>query len=94
MVAVRGSRYVRRLVIAVASVVLLLFGYLGSVVGTTFAANAELLPHSIRSAAPFFWYIFPACWYAEFSEWPGSGTYKSCMEWSMESGQRMRDEAA
>ena len=91
MGAVRGRRYVRRLVIAVASVVLLVFGYLGSVVGTTFAANAGLLPPSIRSAAPFFWYIFPACWYAEFSEWPCSSTYKSCLQWSMETGQRMRD---
>jgi hypothetical protein len=78
------------MVIAVASVVLLLFGYLGSVVSTTFASSAGWVPNSVRSSDAFFWYIMPGCWYASLSGWPGSSAYKSWLEGSMQAGQSVR----
>lgn len=94
MVAVQGRRLCRRLAIVVASVVLLVFGYLGSIVSTTLAASAGWVPHSVRSSDAYFWYIMPGCWYANLSDWPGSSAYQSCLEWSIQAGHSLRDRAA
>lgn len=94
MAAIERRKIVRRLVIAVASVVLLLLGYLGSIASLVFASNAGWVPNSVRGSPVFFWYGFPAFWYASQSDWPGCEACEKCLEWCMHAGQKMRNEAA
>jgi hypothetical protein len=75
-------------VMAVAGVVLLLGGYVGSVGSICVAVNAEVLP--IDSESPM-WraYVSPLGWYIEESGWPGADACGELMNWCTRLGDRI-----
>jgi hypothetical protein len=86
----RSRRIVRRAAMAMAGVVLLVSGYVGSVASLFIANNAGWLPEAFPESVMIA-YPTPLIWYAR-SELPGSTACLSLMQWAIETGNRLADD--
>jgi hypothetical protein len=84
----RRRRIVRRAVIAVAVVVLLPVGYVGSVATICILANADALPTVVHNSPLAHAYVAPVEWYME-SDWPGANACNTLIDWSITVGNRL-----
>jgi hypothetical protein len=88
MPTTRRRQIVRRAVMALAFVVLLPVGYVGSVSMLLIAATAFGVPPTVRG--PLQAYITPFNRYTEVQERPGGYELRSLAWWSIRTGENLR----
>jgi len=89
MLTTRRRRIARRAVMALAAVVVLLpFGYAGSVATLIFLLNARIVPLTAATRPQVEAYTSPFWWYME-SEWPGAKACDDMIALSKKTGQRI-----